>query len=224
LCNHRLCDHRLYVHGLCTRKFNFLHPQQLEEKMNHWKVIVIAAGLTLSACALMSPGGSKAVATLKNSDGQTVGMVHFVDTAAGVQVSVDLKGLTVGLHGTHVHAGGVCDNSTDANGNVVKFGAALSHFDPAGTKFHGSPELAVQNFGHAGVLPNTQVTQAAETQAAGTQAAGSQSYLASNLTVRSGAFSVVGHAVIIHAGMDDQATQPTGNSGARIACGVVMPE
>jgi superoxide dismutase, Cu-Zn family len=187
--------------------------------MKHWKIVAIVAGLTLSACALMSPGAGKAVAILKNSDGQTVGFAHFVDTAAGVQISVELKGLTLGLHGTHVHAGSVCDNSTDTSGNTVKFGAALSHFDPAGTKFHGSPELAVQNLGHAGVLPNTQVTQAD-----GIPTGGSQSYLASNLTVRSGAFSVVGHAVIIHANVDDQATQPSGNSGPRVACGVVMPE
>jgi superoxide dismutase, Cu-Zn family len=207
--------------------------------MKHWKIVAIVAGLTLSACALMSPSASKAVALLKNSDGQTVGFARFVDSAAGVQISVELKGLTVGLHGTHVHGGGVCDNSTDASGNIVKFGAALSHFDPAATKYHGSPELAVKNFGHAGVLPNTQVfvtdgtqangTQANGTQADGTQAdgaktGGSQSYLAPNLTVRSGAFSVVGRTVIIHANLDDQATQPSGNSGPRVACGVVMPE
>jgi superoxide dismutase, Cu-Zn family len=192
--------------------------------MKHWKIVAIVAGLTLSACALMSPGAGRAVAVLKNSDGQTVGFARFVDTAAGVQVSVELKGLTAGLHGTHVHAGAVCDNNTDANGNIVKFGAALSHFDPAGTKYHGSPELAVKDFGHAGVLPNTQVIQADGTQAGGTQTIGSQSYLASNLTVRSGTFSVVGHAVIIHANLDDQASQPSGNSGPRVACGVVMPE
>jgi superoxide dismutase, Cu-Zn family len=182
--------------------------------MNHWNVMAIVAGLTLSACALMSSGTGKAVATLKDGDGQTVGFARFVETPAGVQVNVELKGLTVGLHGTHVHAGNVCDNSTDASGNTVKFGAALAHFDPAGTKFHGSPELAVQNLGHAGVFPNTKVTADG----------GAQSHLASNLTVRAGTFSVVGHAVIIHASVDDQATQPSGNSGARVACGVVMPE
>jgi superoxide dismutase, Cu-Zn family len=126
------------------------------------------------------------------------------EKAAGkVYVRADINGLPPGrLFGIHVHEKGDC------SGN---FSGAGGHFNPQG-KPHGrndSPER------HAGDLPNLS-----------SDGEGVAVYMAvtDQLTVAPGPNSVVGRAVIIHEGPDDYRTQPAGNSGARIACGVIRAE
>jgi len=120
-----------------------------------------------------------------------------------VRVEVAAVGLPPGVHGIHVHAVGKCD--------PPEFKAAGPHFNPAGRK-HGleSPAGA-----HAGDLPNLTV---------GPDGKGTGVATAKGATLGTGPdglFHEGGTALVIHAAADDMKTDPAGNSGARIACGVV---
>jgi superoxide dismutase, Cu-Zn family len=155
--------------------------------------------LLLAACATtMRP---TATATLTPTSGSTAqGTVRFVQLADGaVEVSVDLTGVPAGTHGFHVHDKGDCGD----NGN-----AAGGHFNPSATA-HGAPQADPH---HAGDFGNV---------TANASGAVRTTFTTRSVTVEAGANSAVGHAVILHANPDDLATQPTGNAGARIACGVV---
>jgi Cu-Zn family superoxide dismutase len=129
------------------------------------------------------------------------GTVHFQELADGaVEVQVDLTGVPAGVHGFHVHDKGDCGD----NGN-----AAGGHFNPMNMP-HGAPD-AVSH--HAGDFGNVTADDKGEVH---------KTFTTSSITVKDGPNSVVGHAIILHANPDDLATQPTGNAGARIACGVAQ--
>ena len=169
----------------------------------------IAAGLTLSlaGCASMTQPattGNTAQAELKNASGQTVGTATITEVSGGVRVVVEARGLPAGAKGVHVHEVGKCD--------PPGFTTAGGHFNPTG-KQHG---LMNPQGPHGGDLPN--ITIAAD----GT---GRLEAFSDRLTLSAGANSVFdgdGSAVVIHAGPDDFKTDPAGNSGARIACGVLQ--
>jgi len=155
--------------------------------------------LVLGACATtMRP---TAMATLAPTSGSTAsGTVTFTEMSDGsVEVKVSLTGVPPGTHGFHVHDKGDCGD----NGN-----AAGGHFNPTGMA-HGSPDAAAH---HAGDFGNVDADASGNVNVTKTL---------HGITVSAGANSVVGHAVILHANADDLTTQPTGNAGARIACGVV---
>lgn len=156
--------------------------------------------LLLGACATTSR--PTATATLTPTNGQTAnGTVTFTQNADNsVTVSVKLTGVPAGVHGFHVHDKGDCGD----NGN-----AAGGHFNPNNAP-HGAPTDVSH---HAGDFGNV------EADASGNV---NESRTLHGITVTAGANSVVGHAVILHASPDDLKTQPTGNAGARIACGVVQ--
>jgi superoxide dismutase, Cu-Zn family len=168
------------------------------------KSVVLAVPLLLlfAACATMN--GPSATATLAPTTGQTAqGTVRFVQLADGsVEVSVNLTGVPPGVHGFHVHDKGDCGD----NGN-----AAGGHFNPTSTP-HGSPDTAPH---HAGDFGN--VTADANGKV-------NTRFTTRSVTVEPGPTSAVGHAVILHANPDDLTTQPTGNAGGRIACGVVQAQ
>jgi Cu-Zn family superoxide dismutase len=167
---------------------------------------VIAAALAGGAvCSTASPatasdGAAHASAVLHGVDGSEVGSAKFTEDAAGrVHVNVHVEGMTPGLHGIHIHAVGDCSSGSDA------FSGAGSHHNPAGLP-HGQ---------HAGDLPNLVVNGAGR----------------GRLTARLEQFTFVGaaaildangSAIVVHALPDDFTTQPTGGSGARIACGVIQ--
>ena len=155
----------------------------------------------VAACASMSSGPS-ATATLSPISGSTAaGTVQLTQMADGsVQVTVDLTGVPPGVHGFHIHDKGDCGD----NGN-----AAGGHFNPAATA-HGGPAAMPH---HAGDFGNVTANAAGEVHT---------SFTTRSVTVAAGASSAVGHAVILHANPDDLVTQPTGNAGGRIACGVVQ--
>ena len=159
-----------------------------------------ASLLFLGACATMSPRPT-AVATLASTSGSTAsGTVRLTQLADGsVEVKVDLTGVPAGVHGFHVHDKGDCGD----NGN-----AAGGHFNPAATA-HGAPSAMPH---HAGDFGNVTANAAGEVHTV---------FTTRSVTVEAGANSAVGHAVILHANPDDLVTQPTGNAGGRIACGVV---
>ena len=179
--------------------------------MGVWKWLVGLIGLGVTACTLFGSEPTS-VATLTDANGKAIGTVRFVESAAGTRISVSVMAVVPGKHGTHVHTLGACNDTTDASGNTVKFGGAGAHFDPLETRLHGKPEHD-ETQAHAGVMPNTLV------DASGV---GTMSFTTRKLRVSGGPLSVIGRSVILHALEDDHSTQPTGNSGPRIACGVIV--
>jgi Cu-Zn family superoxide dismutase len=148
-----------------------------------------------------------ASATLLDSAGKQIGVVSLTQSGAGVAVSGDLQGLSAGQHGIHFHTVGRCDAAG-------AFATAGGHFNP-GSRKHG---LENADGPHAGDLPNLTA-----------DAAGKASYRAttSRVTLGTGSASLLdadGSAVVIHATADDQRTDPAGNSGARVVCGVVSQQ
>lgn len=161
----------------------------------------ILAASCLTACSTFAPTGPQASAELSPTQGNTAaGTVSFQRSGDGVRVVADIVGLSPGPHGFHIHDKGDCSapDGTSAGG----------HFNPAG-KPHGHP---LQGDHHAGDMPML------EADASGR--AHLEAVLA-GLSIGGGGADILGRGVIIHAAADDFATQPTGNSGARLACGVI---
>lgn len=157
--------------------------------------------LLLGACATTGTGLS-AIANLAPTSGSTAsGTVLLTQNGDGsVTVRVDLTGVPPGVHGFHIHEKGDCGD----NGN-----AAGGHYNPTGTP-HGAPNSDPH---HAGDFGNVTANAAGEVRT---------SFTTRSVTVGAGPTTAIGHAIILHANPDDLTTQPTGNAGARIACGVVM--
>lgn len=147
-----------------------------------------------------APPAPTATVVLNPTQGQTAGgIATFTASSDGVEVSIDLSGLTPGEHGIHIHEVGDC-SAPDAS-------SAGGHFNPAAAQ-HGAPGAPSH---HAGDFGN--ITANSEGRAH--LAFVSQSFQLD------GEQSIVGRAFIVHEKPDDLTTQPTGNSGGRIACGVI---
>jgi superoxide dismutase, Cu-Zn family len=159
----------------------------------------LLAGLPLAALAA-GPAGK---ATLKNAEGKDVGTATFTQAKGGVKVQVQVTALSPGKHGIHIHSAAKCD--------PPDFATAGGHFNPAAKK-HGlkNPEGP-----HAGDMPNLTV---------GKNGKGKGSFTAKGATLGEGEGSLFGPdgtALVVHANPDDEKTDPSGNSGARVACGVI---
>jgi Cu-Zn family superoxide dismutase len=146
-----------------------------------------------------------AEAVLKDKDGKQVGVATLIETPEGVRVALTGYRLPPGGHGLHVHAVGRCD--------PPDFTSAGAHFNPGG-KQHGRMNPAGP---HAGDLPSLVAAASGEagldiTTKAFTLSPGPNSLLGDK-----------GTALVVHANPDDDKTDPTGNSGGRIACGVITP-
>lgn len=128
------------------------------------------------------------------------GTVQFKEVDDGVEVTANLEGLKKGKHGFHIHEKGDC-SAPDAK-------SAGGHFNPSGHD-HGSPD-AEQH--HAGDLGNIN---------AGPDGKATLTLVVKGVTLKDGDTSIVGKGFIIHDKADDLKTQPTGNAGDRIACGVI---
>lgn len=173
-------------------------------------LIAASAGFALIvmlAAGAAAGGASRAGGTFVDATGQTIGWVRLVEDGTGiVHVNVHVAGLTPGLHGIHIHAIGAC---------APTFAAAGAHYNPLGLQ-HG---LDNPSGAHAGDLPNLIVN---------TEGVGHLDTTTDGVTISSGpttlfdtTLGAVGSAFIIHAGKDDQVSQPTGNSGDRVACAVI---
>ncbi len=167
----------------------------------------LAAALALlvapPARAEGSPQVEGAAAVLKDAAGHEVGKATFEPTAGGVTMMVRVTGLKPGLHGIHVHAEGRCD--------APGFMTAGGHFNPTG-RMHG---LDSPMGHHAGDLPNLRV---------GPDGKGELSATLAGVTLAEGKDSLFhqgGTALVIHADQDDEKTDPAGNAGTRVACGVI---
>jgi len=166
-----------------------------------------AAAAAAPAAAATAPAGAAASAQAilqpaKDTPGFS-GRVIFYQAGSQVRVVADVTGVSPpGDHGFHVHENGKCERDPGKD-----FASAGGHFNPAGTP-HACPDAASH---HAGDLGNIVIN------ADGT---GHVDVTTSALSL-SGASSVVGRAVILHAAPDDCTTQPTGNAGGRLACGVI---
>ncbi|MFH5184518.1 superoxide dismutase family protein [Paenibacillus sp. TAB 01] len=140
-----------------------------------------------------------------NSKGSKIGTAKLLQTPQGVKISVDVAGLTPGKHGIHIHQTGVCQ--------APDFKTAGEHLNPEGKK-HGfdNPEGP-----HAGDLPNLEV---------GSDGRGKAEFVDAKVTLeKDKANSLLkpgGTSLVIHEAADDYKTDPAGNSGNRIACGVIM--
>ncbi|MCZ8253138.1 MAG: superoxide dismutase family protein [Hylemonella sp.] len=163
-------------------------------------LLPLAAALTLTACA--TPTGPSASAQLQPTRGNsTSGEVRFVQQGDKVRVSGEVRGLKPGAeHGFHVHEKGDC-----SSGDGMSTGG---HYNPSGRKHgaHGRGEH------HAGDLPNLK---------ADAQGIARFSFESTGIGVGSGQADIIGRGLIVHRDPDDYTTQPTGNSGPRLACAVI---
>lgn len=160
----------------------------------------VAIAVALAGCATMEPRGGEPM-PLINGAGQSIGAVVAWQTAGGVSFRINAGGLPHGIHGVHVHAVGRCD--------PPGFTTAGGHWNPMARQ-HGMNNPAGP---HAGDLPNVEVA--------------ANGMLGATLTVPGASMASMldadGAALVIHAGADDYRTDPSGNSGARIACAIIRP-
>ncbi len=164
-------------------------------------------GAAVLAASLLMAGSASAQTAktlLIGADGKETGIATFTQTPSGVLLKVAVKGLPLGEHALHVHAVGKCE---------PPFTSAGGHFNPDNKK-HG---LMAANGHHAGDMPNLTIPASGELTTEVLNAA---------ITLEKGkpnsVFDVDGSALVIHAGKDDYKTDPTGDAGGRIACGVIQ--
>ncbi len=148
-----------------------------------------------------APAGRTATAPLRTAAGADAGTVTATEMAGGIQVRIDARGMPAGLHGAHVHTTGRCD--------APDFTTAGGHWNPT-AKQHGTSNPAGP---HAGDAPNLTI---------GADGSGSVTIMLPSGTM-DGLLDADGSAFVIHAQADDYKTDPSGNSGGRIACGVFAP-
>ena len=164
---------------------------------------ILTASASLLALATVSAAAQTAKANLRNAEGKEVGSAALTQTPAGVLITLSVKGLPAGEHAFHVHAVGKCE---------PPFTTAGGHFNPEKKK-HG---MMATDGPHAGDMPNLHVPTSGELAVDVLNAA---------VTLEKGKanslFGPEGTALIIHAGKDDYKTDPTGEAGGRIACGLV---
>jgi len=166
---------------------------------------ILAAALLLASATLVAAekGPKAARAELKDAQGKAVATAKLKQLKNGVRISLAATGLPAGVHAFHIHAVGKCE--------APDFKSAGGHFNPEGKK-HGlkNPEGP-----HAGDMPNITVDAKGKGKATAVNA---------RVTLGEGANSLFhegGTAIVIHEKADDDMTDPAGNAGNRIACGVV---
>jgi Cu-Zn family superoxide dismutase len=171
--------------------------------MRTQNILAIAGSLVLSFGLIAAAKTSKVKVALSDGDGKSVGTAELSPAAKGVKIKLNLMNLTPGEHAIHVHAVAKCEGP--------KFTTAGGHLNPD-MKHHG---LKNPDGPHAGDMPN--FTVAANGTAKTT-------IIAPGVTMGDDSHSIFsngGTALVIHAKADDMMTDPAGNAGDRIACGVI---
>ena len=159
----------------------------------------------LGACSTVGevPTARIATVSLKSANGLPVGTAQFLAAGDSVTINVALAGLGQGTHGMHLHTVGQCTGPD--------FASAGPHLNPGGHQ-HGTANPAGS---HLGDLPNIVLNQLG----AGTVVA---TLKGSRSEIEQALFDADGSAIVLHADADDYRTDPSGNSGKRIACGVIQ--
>ena len=163
------------------------------------------AASVLSVLALSSPtfAADKAQATLKDASDKEVGHATLIGTTGGVLITLDLTAVPAGERAIHIHAVGKCE--------PPKFESAGPHFNPEQHQ-HG---VINPKGPHAGDMPNLHVPESGKLQI---------EVLNTNVAISEASLlDADGSAIVIHAAADDYKTDPAGNAGDRIACGVITP-
>jgi len=181
-----------------------------EDSMNMLRVTVLNLGFAALVATLPALAGAGEISAdmhlaTKEGQGDKIGTAVFTDKGGGVDIMVDVHGLTPGLHGFHVHENPDCSPSTK-DGQVIPAGAAGGHFDPHKTGKHLGPDHS----GHLGDLPAL--------------AAGDDGKVKTTLHLDGVKVEdYKNRSLMIHAGGDNYADQPAplGGGGARFACGVL---
>jgi Cu-Zn family superoxide dismutase len=184
--------------------------------MMRWWILVVLVALVVALLvvprvlkplrSIPEPEALGAMAELIDAQGQLIGIALLIEVPEGVLITLKVEGLPPGEHALHIHERGVCE--------PPDFASAGGHFNPFG-KQHGleNPEGP-----HAGDLPNIEV---------GPDATAETEMTATRVTLKPGQPNSLldedGSALVIHAGPDDFKSDPAGNAGARIACGVIKP-
>jgi Cu-Zn family superoxide dismutase len=168
--------------------------------------VAAAGGLLLLAVFAPPPSWAQsATAELRNAQGESIGTATLKGDSGNVKIALKVSKLPPGTHGFHIHAVGEC--------KAPDFASAGGHFNPTAKK-HGlkNPEGS-----HAGDLPNLVV---------GSDGSATVEVVARGVTLGApvdshSLFPPTGTALVIHANPDDEKSDPAGNAGARIACGVI---
>ncbi|MFD1413463.1 superoxide dismutase family protein [Oceanobacillus jeddahense] len=176
--------------------------------MRRWNIRLLIISLLmlflLSGCLL--PHENSEMVEMYNADGDRVGTARLNETDGGVSVNVEVEGLSPGFHAIHVHEYGRCE--------APDFSSSGNHFNPEG-KDHG---LLRTDGPHIGDLPNIEADASGNVQ---------EELIIADATLKQGKNSLIannGTSLIIHDGVDDGMSQPAGNSGDRIVCGVLSED
>lgn len=175
-------------------------------KITHLTLILTALFAVILGCGNHESAAAddgkikKAIAVLHPTENNEVsGTVTFTVTADGMRVEAHLQGLQPGEHGFHVHEFGDCTAPAGTS--------AGGHFNPFGSQ-HGAPSSGGR---HVGDLGNIEVDEEGNARV----------QKMDRLLAFEGAASIIGRAVVVHEKRDDLTSQPTGNAGGRVACGVI---
>jgi superoxide dismutase, Cu-Zn family len=172
----------------------------------HLRLPILSAAFAVFATMATPAAPQSAHADIVNSQGATIGHAKFTAASDGVKISVTVSQLAPGEHGIHIHNVGKCE--------APAFTTAGGHFNP--TNAHHGVHNAQDPHPHLGDLPNLVVSE---------KGSGKLTFTATGATLGEGANSLFhdgGTALVIHAKADDLTNDPSGNSGDRIACGVIV--